>query len=180
MTVVLGSASVLKLNALKNALAIVGWTDDVQALATKSGVPEQPVGREEIAKGAMNRATAAHLKVPEAYAVGVENGLREAGGVQCAPLGTEVPSLPWYDMAYIVVIKPDGTKSIVPSAYVEVPLWAVQEAQALGFDTTTVGSVLAKRHNIPADDPHTFLTSGHLSRHQILVEALVNALNFAR
>lgn len=56
----------------------------VSGVATASGVPEQPVGWEEIAAGARNRARAALASGPCALAFGIEDGLVELPGASAA------------------------------------------------------------------------------------------------
>jgi inosine/xanthosine triphosphatase len=77
-TIVLGSTSEHKVNAVKNAIDRIRLYGSLSvATATvDSGVPEQPLGFDEIRAGAFARASRALLACESAdYAVGVENGL---------------------------------------------------------------------------------------------------------
>ena len=102
--IVVGSASVLKLDAVHAALEMLGLEGEVVAIEAPSGVPNQPYGRTETLEGAENRARAARDKAEGAYAVGVENGLIPSGAVVI-------------DAAFVVVFTP-GDCGIPTSAAV--------------------------------------------------------------
>lgn len=78
-----GSANEAKLEAVRSALAPYAPHVEVSGLAVPSGVPEQPVGWDEIVQGARNRARAACASGPCDLGVGLEDGLvalPDAGG----------------------------------------------------------------------------------------------------
>jgi non-canonical (house-cleaning) NTP pyrophosphatase len=51
-------------------------------------------------------------------------------------------------------------------------------AKAKGFDKVTVGDILAEKHGAVCNknDPHLFLTAGHLSRIPMMEQAVICAL----
>ena len=69
-----GSTSEPKLAAVRRALAPFAPEARVEGVAVPSGVPEQPVGWEEIVEGACNRARRAASE-PCDLGVGIEDGL---------------------------------------------------------------------------------------------------------
>lgn len=72
-----GSTNGPKLAAVRAALRSFNAAVEVEGIAVASGVPDQPVGLEEIAAGARNRAEAARAAAPCDLAVGIEDGLVE-------------------------------------------------------------------------------------------------------
>ncbi|MBK7949610.1 MAG: DUF84 family protein [Deltaproteobacteria bacterium] len=86
-----GTENPAKLGAVRAALAAlldeVPSTLAIAGVGTASGVPEQPVGWDEIAAGARNRSRAAFDSGPCALAFGIEDGLVELPG---APQGLAV------------------------------------------------------------------------------------------
>ena len=83
----------------------------------------------------------------------------------------------FFDTAIIVILTKDGREIILTSAGLPIPKLYVEKAKALGFDKTTVGSVIASEMGGDPDDPHTILTGGKVSRIQVLIDALVTALS---
>jgi inosine/xanthosine triphosphatase len=69
-----GSANEPKLEAVRRALAPFAPGAEVHGLSVASGVPEQPVGWQEIVTGACNRARAAASEAHD-LCVGIEDGL---------------------------------------------------------------------------------------------------------
>ena len=70
-----GSKNEPKIAAVRAAIAAYVSDVDVRGMKVPSGVPEQPVGFEEIVLGARNRATAAFAVGGCDLAVGIEDGL---------------------------------------------------------------------------------------------------------
>ncbi len=70
-----GSTNEPKLDAVRDALAPYAPEVEVAGVDVPSGVPEQPVGWEEIVRGARNRARLAHASEPCDLGVGLEDGL---------------------------------------------------------------------------------------------------------
>ncbi len=70
-----GSVNGPKIEAVRTALAVYAPQASVEAVEVASGVPEQPVGFAEIARGARNRAEAAWREGDFDLAIGIEDGL---------------------------------------------------------------------------------------------------------
>ncbi len=70
-----GSTNEPKLDAVRNAIAAYAPDVEVAGVDVPSGVPEQPVGWEEIVRGARNRARLARASEPCDLGVGLEDGL---------------------------------------------------------------------------------------------------------
>jgi inosine/xanthosine triphosphatase len=70
-----GSRNEPKIEAVRSAMAAYAPSVEVCGVAVESGVPEQPVGFEEIVQGAKNRAAAAQRSGDCDLAVGIEDGL---------------------------------------------------------------------------------------------------------
>lgn len=94
-----GSTNGPKIAAVRAALAAYGGGLEVSGMQVASGVPDQPLGFDEIVGGARNRALAALQAAACDLAVGIEDGLVEIPGapggslnVGCAALtdGTRV------------------------------------------------------------------------------------------
>ncbi len=76
-----GSANAPKVQAVRDALAAFVPDLEVGGVEVESGVPEQPVGFDEILRGARNRAEAAFARGGCDLAVGIEDGLVTLPGV---------------------------------------------------------------------------------------------------
>lgn len=72
-----GTRNVPKLDAVREALRPYAPDARIEGATVETGVPEQPVGWEEIAAGARNRARAARATGACDLAVGIEDGLVE-------------------------------------------------------------------------------------------------------
>lgn len=70
-----GSRNEPKIAAVRSAMLAYAPSVEVCGVAVESGVPEQPVGFEEIVLGARNRAAAAQRSGDCDLAVGIEDGL---------------------------------------------------------------------------------------------------------
>jgi len=70
-----GSTQAPKLQAVRDAFAAYVDEIEVEGVAVESGVPDQPVGFAEIARGARNRAEAARRSGPCDLGAGIEDGL---------------------------------------------------------------------------------------------------------
>ncbi len=70
-----GSVNEPKLAAVRSAICVYAPDAKVEGVAVASGVPEQPVGFEEIIRGARNRAAEAASGFPCDLGVGIEDGL---------------------------------------------------------------------------------------------------------
>jgi inosine/xanthosine triphosphatase len=70
-----GSVNEPKLAAVRGAIGAYAPDAKVEGVAVASGVPEQPVGFEEIIRGARNRAAGALGEPPCDLGIGIEDGL---------------------------------------------------------------------------------------------------------
>jgi inosine/xanthosine triphosphatase len=75
LRVAVGSANRAKLLAVERGLASFFASLDVRAVDVASGVPEQPIGIEEIVAGARNRAERSYATAGCDLAAGIEDGL---------------------------------------------------------------------------------------------------------
>jgi inosine/xanthosine triphosphatase len=73
--VALGSLNPVKVSAARMALERAGFDFALQGVAAPSGVAEQPIGLEEIARGARQRALNARAALDAAWGVGMEGGV---------------------------------------------------------------------------------------------------------
>jgi non-canonical (house-cleaning) NTP pyrophosphatase len=160
----LGSGSKIKVTALENAISslkIHGYIYPVREAV--SAVNEQPVGEEEILRGAINRVFSARSIRPdgEIY-VAIENGIEK----------TEVGD--WVDYAIVLAFAPAyGVISYVKSQAVVFPSEQVEKTAMKdgGFAANTVGKTLKEDGVVNFhDDPHLDLAG--ISRREILKEAL--------
>jgi inosine/xanthosine triphosphatase len=85
-TVRVGTENPPKLSAVRAALEAYVDTVDVQGVAVASGVPDQPVGFEEIVRGARTRARAALASGSCDLAAGIEDGLVSLPDLETLPL----------------------------------------------------------------------------------------------
>ncbi|HTM67918.1 MAG TPA: DUF84 family protein [Candidatus Binatia bacterium] len=162
LTIALGSTSRIKTTAAREACRMLDLEAFVVPHEVPSGVRTQPVGREEILRGARNRALAARAAVAGAIGLGIENGIvREDGR--------------WSDVAAVFVIRPDGRERVIWSAPLLLPDAFVARAEAAGFDRMTVGAAIAEAYGSAPDDPHAALAEGR-TRTEFLTEAVVAAI----
>lgn len=167
MKITLGSTSLHKLNALRQACEALELKAEIDCVKTSSGQKEQPVGFEETFAGALNRAVSARRQRPDTIVIGIESG------IFCIKTGfLDV----YLDIAIIVVLDRNGRRIVTTSSGMEFPVRYIKEATNLGFKTTTIGSVITKELGGDPGDPHSTLTGGKISRTRTLVDALVMAL----
>lgn len=74
MRAAVGTRNPAKLRGVERAFADLLGPVEVVAVEVNPGVPRQPVGLDEIVRGALNRARGASSVVPSDYGVGVEAG----------------------------------------------------------------------------------------------------------
>jgi non-canonical (house-cleaning) NTP pyrophosphatase len=158
MKIILASKSEQKIRGLMIAVDELGINADLSTITAVSGVHEQPEGDETLL-GARNRAMAARTALPDAYAIGIENGLQKTA-----------------DIAVVVIIAPDGKETIAESAPVFFPGEIIEEARRRGFDKVTAGKVLSEQCGSPHDDPQSYLTNGQINRAAMIAEAIKKAL----
>lgn len=166
MKIALGTDSALKVRATDLACDKVGLGGaDIVQIKAKSHVNEQPVGEYETTLGSKNRAWQAMQAVPDAdFSLGVESGI--------CRIGKE-----WFETVQVTLLWRNGHH--VGLGYADrtiYPDWAVDEARRRGFDTTTVGQVLAEKLGFDPKNPHLGLSGGRLSRVDQLTRAIESTL----
>lgn len=159
MKIVLASESKVKIAAVQRAFA--DTTIELIAVNVPSGVSEQPMNDETLT-GAYNRLAAAKAKEPGAdLYIAIENGLfEEEGNFMDRP---------------VVALSNDHARPLVTKGEgVRFPAEAVEEARQRGFDTTTVGKIMAQKGWVfDHADPHKDLIGK--SRSTILAETMLIA-----
>jgi inosine/xanthosine triphosphatase len=75
LSVAVGSLNPVKVSAARMALERAGFDCMLQGVAVPSGVAEQPIGMEEVARGARQRALNARAALGFAWGVGMEGGV---------------------------------------------------------------------------------------------------------
>lgn len=156
--IAVGSTSLIKVDAVREALFGLGMEVEVVSASVPSGVSEQPRENETVL-GARNRAAGAREAFPGAWAVGIESGIFDEGKN-------------WSDRGVICLISPTGDTHVVRTEGVTLYVRDVEEARRRGFDRTTIGSVMAERTGCDPADPHAMLFGGGKSRRAILQVAL--------
>lgn len=170
MKIALGSESAIKVAALTTVAKSFNPQAEIVTVKASSGVNAQPWGQLETYQGALSRAEAAFIAVPDAdVAIGLESGL--------FPLGAST-----YDRAFAVAIV-NGKKGpqilSALSAPLKLPTPYVKAARDAGFATTTVGQKMAEAGVIQrADDPHANLSG--ISREIYLGDVLMTLFNALR
>jgi non-canonical (house-cleaning) NTP pyrophosphatase len=157
--IILGSTSQHKLNAVRRVVS--GSSFNVIGIKTDSNQNKQPIGMEEAVAGALTRAKCAQAYDPEAIALGIESGIIRTG----KPLSVSI------DMAVIVALY-KSEQIIVTSAGLQFPEELVDIAEQKGFETCTVGSVIAEKLGGDGTDPYSALTQQEFSREQAIYEGL--------
>ncbi len=166
--IVLGTTSIHKIEAAKDACALLGLDVDVSGVKAASGQNEQPIGFEETYGGALTRAREAQATDAGTIAIGVENGVFLFGG--------EDGEKHAVDLAVVVALFPDGREAAATSAGVEYPDACVVEAKRRGFTTTTIGSVFSEQFGGDPTDPQSVLTAGWISRKEMLTDTIAQVL----
>lgn len=175
-TIAIGTMSECKIAAAGRAITSAGLQARVQLIGTKtsSGVPEQPLGFEEIRQGALRRALGALENVSDAqFALGIENGLVDIGAMG-----------PLIDLAVVVLIErsPSMLHMLSTAIYTTstgVPCDPKYFRQS--YDTVrtkTVGAFIAEEMGCDGTDWHAHLSGGYLLRSNILEQAVLGALSF--
>src|SRR5688500_3359119 len=75
LSVAVGSLNPVKISAARLALQRAGFTFEIQGIAVPSGVTEQPIGVDEITRGARQRALNARVALTATWGVGMEGGV---------------------------------------------------------------------------------------------------------
>ena len=152
----------LKVEAVIKAYSSLGIPIEVIGYTAESGVGEQPVN-EQTLTGARNRISDVNQRVDDLdRIVSIENGIFRIGEQ-------------WLDKAVVVIYDVrNGEEHIGYSDAVVFPDEYVERARQIGFDTMTVGQVMAEAGYVANQkDPH--LSISGISR-QIYLEQIVQKL----
>lgn len=166
MNIIVGTTSAIKVSAVTRACALLGIEAVVTGVKKASIQNEQPCEFTETCRGAEARAMAAQATSPESLAIGIESGIFRID--VCPPITL--------DIAVIVLLTADGRRIVTTSQGMLFPEVYVHEARLRGFETTTVGSIIAERLGGNPNDPHATLTGGRVMRKATLIEAVCVAL----
>ena len=164
MNIGVTSKNKLKLEAVEDAYFELGWNPNVTRYETDSKVGEQPVGDQTLL-GARNRIKSmgdlGDLNLDGI--ISLENGIFDQGSR-------------WMDMVVGVYFDVNSRTAVVRySKEVEFPKEYVEEACRRGFDTTTIGEVMAEKGFIEdAKDPHWSISG--ISRKDYLQEVVQSLL----
>lgn len=163
----LGTTSKQKIKAVEEACCRLGIRPIISCKEVASGQNEQPFGFNETYAGAFARAyQALEITGVADIAIGIESGV--------FALGEDFPL--YLDLAVVVVLTTNERQITTTSTGVQFPTEYVDEAYELGFETTTVGSIITKHLGGDKTDPHSVLTDEKVTRTMTLVDALVTAL----
>jgi non-canonical (house-cleaning) NTP pyrophosphatase len=164
MRVIVGSISVIKLDAVKASfitsfgnIPVLFETCDVS-----SGVREQPVGENETFLGASNRAKSVKSLYPHADMwIGIENGMFRQ---------TDRGESRWVDKGIIVVLSHSATCKTCTDSF-DIPLTALK---------TCINPISGEPQQnwSKLKDPHFFFSYGKQSRSRIIQSSLIPLLTF--
>lgn len=156
------SQNKLKVGAVEKAYTSAGISVEVIGYQADSGVGEQPVDDQTL-EGARNRISDVNQKVSNLdRIVSIENGIFREGDE-------------WSDKAVVVIYDPQsGQEHIGYSDAVVFPDEYVERARQIGFDTMTVGQVMAEAGYV-ADQKDPHLSISGTSR-QVYLENTVQKL----
>jgi inosine/xanthosine triphosphatase len=162
MRVAVGTESALKLRAVETVCkSLMRYPFEIIARKAASGVSIQPVGVEEMERGASNRAQAAWDAVENpGAAIGIESGLIQRNGR-------------WFDQACVVVLGSNGGRSVAFGAEFPIPRDIAEQTLA---EKSELGEVIKKRGYNGEKDPMHYLSGGKLKREDFLVQAIQCAL----
>ncbi len=188
-----GSTSALKRDACLGAVQLAGMRATVLLLDVKSYVPEQPYGEIETSAGAVNRSLGAlhayhnmlrsgeRKEAPSGtivLAIGIENGLLP----ELVHSGKRLVESVTLDRGCVVICSPFLKGLIkVYSEGVVVPSNLVVEAIEVHNQEVTAGTLEAARTpGCDHLDPHKIWSKGKTSRSDLLIPALLKALQQAQ
>jgi len=167
MRLLVASESPYKLAAVEEATRDIFMNSrTVEGYSVSSGINEQPVGHQETIQGATNRLNALKNQLEDTryhLLIALENGIFS--------IETE-DGTKWFDLAWVIVENSAGERALAHSAGVEFSKEDVEEASLRGFETTTVGSILAEKSSCLANDPQAYLCNEFIGRQNILAQAV--------
>jgi inosine/xanthosine triphosphatase len=161
--VICGSTNPSKLEPVRNVFASLEPNLEVRGVNVPSGVPDQPMGWDETALGARNRARAA-LEVPGSmYGVGLEGGfLENADGA-------------WL-LSIAAVAKSDGLEGLACGGWLQLPRRVAARVKAGEELSDVIDDLAGESATKTRGGAIGFLTHGRFSRSQMWAGALELAL----
>lgn len=163
MKIVVGSLSGYKLEAVLLACQQLGLEIEIQGIHVSSGQSEEPVGFNETYSGALTRAQKVLSQSPDSVAIGIESGIFRFGADDAVTM----------DIAFIVVLTPEGRRVVTTSTGIRLP---EEHVTAAAVGAYQVSHVIAQKMGGHAGDPHSVVTDGKVSRTQTLKDGIVAAL----
>ena len=157
------TTSELKLRAVKKTLARAEINAQVVGYKADSGVPEQPVGEEQIITGATNRAKNALKQDSKAnYGIGIESGIIPKG-------------LRYFDIACCIILnRKYQVAGISFSATTEIPPNIIRLIE--GGKYANLGVVAQMLGKVQEKDPILWLSDNRMKRNELLEDAVFLAL----
>jgi inosine/xanthosine triphosphatase len=160
MKIAIATASELKIRALKNALEKLKLKAEILSGKTSSGIPEQPIGYEETAKGARNRVLECQKNFDADISIAVESGVMPIEGS-------------YFDIGCVHVISKEGSESIAFSSGYFIPDWMIEEVKGNGTD---IGIIAQRLSGGKDKDPLSYFSGELIKREDSLSQAIILAL----
>jgi inosine/xanthosine triphosphatase len=164
MKVLVGSTNPVKIAAVKEAFGRYFKKIEVEGIATKSGVPEQPVGDQNFV-GAEQRALELYREHHREadFFVGAEGGIRKIYGR-------------WFDFGCFCIIDKDKRKAFGTSPWFELPKNIVKKllnGEELG---PVIDDITGQKNCKQKEGAIGYFTNNVMSRKELYVAGLVVAL----
>ena len=134
MRIAVGSTNPTKVKAVENVMRRIYGDVDVIGVEVDSGVPDQPIGVEEIARGAVNRAKMALEKTNADLGVGIEAGIYPFPGTLTGYLDVQV----------CAIVSPDGRITIGHGPGFEYPPVVIERILKEGVEAGVAMGELVK------------------------------------
>lgn len=164
VTIAGGSVNPAKHAAVERAVAAYFLRATVEAVDVPSGVPAQPLGDEETARGALRRAAQARLTLDADLGLGIESGVVEGPGGKL------------YVVAWAAAIDRVGVRAFGGSERFPLPAEVAQRVRA----GEELGPVIDDLLGSPGTARHagaiSLLTAGRRDRTDMLTIAALHAL----
>jgi inosine/xanthosine triphosphatase len=161
--VICGSTNPSKLEPVRTVFATLEPNLEVRGVNVLSGVPDQPIGWDETALGARNRARAALEVSGAVYGVGLEGGFVEnADGA-------------WL-LSIAAVANADGKEGLACGGWLQLPRRVAARVRAGEELSAVIDGLAGERGTKTRGGAIGFLTRGRFSRSQMWAGALELAL----
>ena len=161
----LASNSKIKIESVEKSFSKLCPNIEIITRNTKSDINEQPIGFTETILGAQNRMNylIEVLKfTPQVdFYISIENGL------------IQLSQEKWLDIAWVILIDAKTNKKYEGSSSgILFDKHIVEESKRIGWETTTAGSIMAKKSLCDPTDPHSFLTNGRVGRSDMISQTI--------